>query len=375
MYAVDELIADAFAVRDLREAVDMLHPTQIRCVKIKITSRCNLRCHMCHYWQTEHEQTLPTERWRDVLSQLAGLGCRKVHFSGGEVFLRRDFLDIVEHGVAVGMKVNMTTNGTLLTPPTVKRLVKARPNSLSISLDGPRASVHDAVRGVAGSFARTTRAIRQIQSYGERIGHRPKVRINFVVMRDNFRRLPEMVELAAELGAEELHPMPVDEKGAGGRRLSRSQIELYNRELAPRVHELRARHGFSTSDELVYPFGRTDEEVRLARKGQYALGFYARHACLAPWLHLFIAWNGDCFLCCMTNHRMSSLGNVGRDSVQDVFWGERFKRVRADFVKGQMHAACRRCDMFLSENQAMHSAMAAATARAPLPGHSDTDAG
>ena len=71
-------------------------PPLLRCAKIKLTSRCNLRCVMCKYWQTTREETLASDRWREVFGELVALGCRKVHFSGGEVFLRRDFLDLVQ---------------------------------------------------------------------------------------------------------------------------------------------------------------------------------------------------------------------------------------------------------------------------------------
>ena len=94
---------------------------------------------------------------------------------------------------------------------------------------------------------------------------RLRLRINFVVMRRNFRRLPEMVRLAGELGAEDLLPMPVDEQGERRHRLSARQILEHNREVAPEVLELRRRYGFSTAPALVYPFGVTGEEVRLTR--------------------------------------------------------------------------------------------------------------
>src|SRR6185436_9351621 len=118
---------------------------------------------------------------------------------------------------------------------------------------------------------------------------RMKVRVNFVVMRDNYRELPEMVRLAGELGATELLPMPVDEKGRSKRRLSRSRIRDYNRNIAPQVRELREQYGFSTHPRLVYPFGVTDEEIAFSARGLYARGTFLRQTCLAPWLHTFLA--------------------------------------------------------------------------------------
>ena len=371
MYALEELIAKPGFLESLEHSLDATaEPPLLREAKIKLTSFCNLRCQMCHYWETKREDALSGERWRQVLGELATLGCRKVHFSGGEVFLRRDFLDLVEHAVGAGIKVNMTTNGTLVDRAKAKRMVRAGVNSISISLDGPGSKVHDRIRGVRGAFRRSLRTIRWLQRFSEGARRPVKVRVNFVVMNDNFRTLPEMVRLAGELGVLELNPMPVDEKGPRKKRLSRSQIEEYNREIAPRVLELRQQYGLSTAPDKVYPFGVTPEEVKLSRDGFYARGFYERRACLAPWLHTFLAWNGDVYLCCMTNGRMGALGNAGRQTMREIFHGDPYRRVRESFMAGRHLAPCHRCDLFLVENARLHGALGEAGAFRPA-----TDAG
>jgi MoaA/NifB/PqqE/SkfB family radical SAM enzyme len=354
MYAPGELVRDAAFLEALAESLTLRRPPPLlRCAKIKLTSRCNLRCMMCKYWQTESERTLGSARWREVFGELAELGCRKVHFSGGEVFLRPDFLDLVESAARRGLKVNMTTNGTLVSRAAVRRIAELGVNGVSISLDGPTATAHNRVRGRDYAFRRSLRTARLLR----RLAPRTKLRINFVVMRGNYRRLPEMVRLAGELGASELVPMPVDEKGPRRNRLSKAQIREYNRELAPRVAELRRRYGFSLAPALVHPFGVTDEDVRLSAKGLYARGFFERRACLVPWLHAFFAWNGDAFLCCMTNGRMEPLGNVGRQTVREVFHGPGYRRVREEFLAGRHLPSCHRCDLFLPENALLHAAL------------------
>jgi MoaA/NifB/PqqE/SkfB family radical SAM enzyme len=352
VYNVPELVGNADFVEALAASLETGGPPPLlRDAKIKLTSLCNLRCVMCKYWQTEREDALDSGRWRAVFAELVELGCRKLHFSGGEVFLRRDVLDLVESAVGLGLKVNVTTNGTLVDHERARRLAASGVNSVSISLDGPTASSHDAIRGQGRAFRRSLRTIRRLRAHGGR------VRINFVVMRRNFRRLPAMVRLAGELGAEELLPMPVDEKGPRRNRLSATQIREYNRTIAPAVLEARVRWGFSTAPAYVYPFGVTDEEVRLSAAGLYARGYFTRRPCLAPWLHAFFAWNGDAYLCCMTNGRMDPLGNVGRQSVREVFHGPAYRRVRRRFLGGHHLGSCHRCDLFLAENARLHAAL------------------
>ena len=150
--------------------------------------------------------------------------------------------------------------------------------------------------------------------------------------------------------------MPVDEKRSRNR-LSARQIRDYNRTIAPEVLALRRRYGFSTAPALVYPFGVTEAEVTASAEGFYARGLFTRQACLAPWLHTFFAWNGDTYLCCMTNGRMGALGNVGRQSVREIFHGAAYEDVRRRFAAGRHLASCHRCDLFLDENARLHAAL------------------
>lgn len=358
MYAIDELLSLPGFLEGFRKSLALEAPPPVlRDLKIKITSFCNLRCVMCGYWKTKREDSLSTARWKDILSQAAALGARKVHFSGGEVFLRKDFLDIVEHAAGLGLKVNLTTNGTLLGPEQARRLVNARVNSVSVSLDGPTASVHNSVRRRDYAFKRSLRAIRRLTRLAARKDAKTKVRVNFVVMRQNYRKLPEMIDLAGRLGAVDLVPMPVDEKGEHKKRLSKRQIREYNADIAPLVLERRKRHGFSTPFERIYPFGVTKEEIALSKKGLYARGFFERRACLAPWLHMFIGWDGEVYLCCMTNRRIGSLGNAGKTPLKDIFHGPGFREVRAAFQRREHFEICRRCDLFLPENAKLHAAL------------------
>lgn len=354
MWNVGELIRDHGFLDDLRESLDLRRPPPVlRCAKIKITSRCNLRCVMCKYWRTTQEDTLSSDRWREVFAELADLGCRKVHFSGGEAFLRPDFLDLVEDATRRGLRVNMTTNGTLVDRDRARRIVDVGVNSVSISLDGPKTSVHDRIRGREGAFRKSVRTIRRLVAAKDG----PRVRINFVVMRTNFRKLPAMIRLAGELGVEDLVAMPVDEKGERRNRLSEARIREYNRDVAPEVLALRRRYGFPVHPLDVHPFGVTPEEIRYSAEGLYARGMFERRTCLVPWFHTFIAWNGEVSLCCMTNGRMESVGNVGTAPVRDVFHGEGYRKIRQAFRAGRHLGSCHRCDLFLRENALLHAAL------------------
>lgn len=352
MYDVPSILESPELVQPLGEAVE--HGTQppfLRSVKIKLTARCNLKCVMCRYGKGWSPPELDESRWSELLPQMAALGCRKVHFSGGEVLVRPDFERIAAVAAGAGLKVTLTTNLTLLTKDRAKSLMRTKLSSISTSIDGATAKMHESIRGIPGSFKRTLRAMERIGREKERRGRRTRLRVNFVMMRSNFAHYPRVIQLAAERGATDVVPMPVDSKRPE-LRLSKQLIRHYNDEIAPQVAELRARYGMPMSDRMLYPFGCIRDAINESIEGRYAADFYRTHLCYAPYLHMFVAWDGKVYLCCMTNGRIEPLGDLAVQNVEEVFFGPAFSRIRAEMMQTRL-PACHACDMYLAENEAL----------------------
>ncbi len=361
MYNVPATLRDPALFPILREAVQStnLSPA-ITSAKIKLTEGCNLRCVMCNYWRSTPHGELTRDEVLRVIGEMQELGLQKVHFSGGELFLRPDAVEILCATAARGVRVNLTTNGTLLTREMARELVRGRIHSMSFSLDGPEARTHDRIRGQRGAFEATLSGIRHVDEARRQRRRRLYIRINTVIQKRNYLLQAEMVNLAARLGAAELRPMPVDENPKRRKvSLSAEQIREYNHAVAPEVAAHRVFHGFSTDPDYVYPFGQTEEEVERSARGEYARGFYRRHVCFVPWLHTFLDWHGNVFLCCMTNGRIPPLGNVREQSVREIFNGERYRAVRRQFLAERL-AVCHRCDDFRRENRLLNRALLSA---------------
>ena len=167
----------------------------------EVTHRCNLGCAHCYLTEgpvgrpkpTRQELTL--DEIRPVLDQLAELGALFLTLSGGEVFMRRDFLDIVAHARARGFSVTVFTTGTLLTPDTAAALADLNPLSVEVSIYSARPEVHDRVTGIPGSHARSLRALRLLKERGV------VILLKSPLMSLNSGEYHGIVELADELGA------------------------------------------------------------------------------------------------------------------------------------------------------------------------------
>ena len=336
--------------------------TLLRSLKIKLISTCNLRCVMCRYWRIPR-RFLPVDGVLTVLDSAVSLGCRKVHLSGGEVTLYEGLESVIARA-SRAMRVNLTTNAVLLDRPRARRWIDAGLHAVSVSLDGATADTHDAIRGVRGAFDQSIKGIRSLVREREKRGARIRLRINTVVQRKNLPEQAALLRLAAELGACDVVPMPVD--GASADRPDATDIARYNTTIAPKITNLRLRYGFPAGTERVYPFGVSPEEVARAANGSYSLGYYERHQCYAPYLHAFVSHLGEVFACCMTAERMPSLGNVLTESLADIFRGPRYEAFRAD-MRRQRLPMCEKCDQFLPENRQIRDALG----EPPAPANAD----
>jgi radical SAM protein with 4Fe4S-binding SPASM domain len=138
-----------------------------------ITRACNLKCVHCYNdsGSSKASDELTTDEARVVLDDLAEFGVPSVLFSGGEPLMRPDIFELIAYAVEKGLRAVISTNGTLITPDTAKRIKQCGVSYVGISLDGI-GRINDQFRGVEGAFERAVAGIRNCQDAGVRIGLR-----------------------------------------------------------------------------------------------------------------------------------------------------------------------------------------------------------
>lgn len=159
----------------------------------EITLACCFSCKYCgSAGGKARANELSTEECLSVADQLKDLGCRRVSMIGGEVFMRRDWKEIVSRLTGHGIIVNIITNGFLFTESLLSELKSLRIESVSVSLDGPKI-VHDKYRQ-EGSYDRAVRAIAALHDAGI------PVSVISTLNAENVPHLPELYEILKESG-------------------------------------------------------------------------------------------------------------------------------------------------------------------------------
>ena len=162
-------------------------------VHFDITYRCNERCVHC-YLDHDDLGEMTTGEIEDVLDQLADAGVFFLALSGGEVLMRRDFFDIVEHARRRLFNVKIKTNGVMIREPEARRLRQLGVEQVQISVYSHRPEVHDGITKLPGSLRRTIEAIRFLKLQGL------KVSMANVLMTANLFDNHGVMSLAKDLG-------------------------------------------------------------------------------------------------------------------------------------------------------------------------------
>ncbi|MBB5066445.1 radical SAM/SPASM domain-containing protein [Granulicella mallensis] len=164
-------------------------------VQLDVTYRCNERCIHCYLDHDDHGEMTIAEI-RDVLDQLADAGVFFLTLSGGEVFMRRDFFDIVEYARSLMFCVKIKTNAFMIGEEEARRLHELMVQDVQVSIYSHRAEVHDAITLLPGSLKRTVEGIRRLRAQGV------KVIVANVLMMQNLGDYSGVIQLAEDLGAE-----------------------------------------------------------------------------------------------------------------------------------------------------------------------------
>jgi radical SAM protein with 4Fe4S-binding SPASM domain len=161
---------------------------------MELDLRCNLRCLHCYRDGEWPPGILETDEIVGILDQVARAGTIFFLFTGGEIFLRRDFFEIYDEARRRGLLVTLFTNATMITPSIADRLAENPPYGLEITLYGFSKGTYERVTGVEGSREKCYRGVELLLERNVRLT------LKTVVMRTNRHEFMDMFHFAEERG-------------------------------------------------------------------------------------------------------------------------------------------------------------------------------
>lgn len=162
----------------------------------ELTYLCNLNCPYCYVGEERKKNELTTEEWFKIIDQIPFYSFATL--VGGEPLLKKDFIQILEKTAKKTLgKLNVVTNGILITDEIIDAFIRTKMMLLSVSLDGYGEN-HDKNRGKEGIFEKVISNLDNLNNKKTR-KNRPLVDIKTIVLENNLDDLPKLYKLCDDM--------------------------------------------------------------------------------------------------------------------------------------------------------------------------------
>ncbi len=173
--------------------------TPPRWLLAELTYACPLQCPYCSnpIDYAKHHAELDTSDWKRVLTQARKMGAVQLGFSGGEPLIRKDLPELVKHAKDLGYYSNLITSGYGLSEEKIIQLKEAGLDHIQVSIQASTQELNDHIAGTS-SFQHKKDVAHLVKKHGY-----PMV-LCVVIHRENIHQMPQILEMAEELGADYL---------------------------------------------------------------------------------------------------------------------------------------------------------------------------
>ncbi|MFH1787892.1 MAG: radical SAM protein [Candidatus Altiarchaeota archaeon] len=301
-------------------------------ITVAVTYQCNSRCLTCNIWGKKKASELSLGEYDKIFSSV-GKSPYWITVSGGEPFLRKDLVDVVDSACALmepGI-VNIPTNGLVAgTAGRVGEICEANPKTnfiVNLSLDGIGAK-HDEIRGVPGAFEKAMKTYQELKS----LWHgNLEVGIHTVISRYNVTEIPKIYEFM-----ESLKPSSYITEIAE----QRVELDTMDSDITPSVNDYEEAVGFLKGKMRQDSAKGIPKLVRTLRGEYYDLVVKTLRQkrqiipCYAGFYSAQIAPDGNVWACCIRADPLGNLREVDYD-FKKIWWGEKARSMRKSIKRGE----------------------------------------
>ena len=326
------------------------------------TRACNLACRHCRAEALTEPPPgeLSHEEARNLLEQLAVWTPPPpmVILSGGEPLMRQDILELSAYGHSLGLRMLLSTNGTLVDAALARKIKAAGVARLSLSLDGPDPASHDAFRGLTGAFEALEGAAAHLREAGL------PFQVNSTLTAGNLHQAEALGREALRLGAVAHHIFLLVPVG----RAEGMETPLSAEDYEAALRALKAREIEGLPIEIKATCA--PQYQRIGREMGLVPGPHSGRGCLAGQGFVFVSSLGEVRGC---GYLPLAAGNIREAPVREIYeQSPLFVGLR---VKENYRGKCGRCEYWNACGGCRARALAAGDHLGPeplcpyMPGH------
>lgn len=304
------------------------------------TYRCNLRCKMCFLIQCKKfkhlkNKVLPFDVFNNVCKETLPFAKEIKLTVSGEPLLTPYFNKIPDILQEYRVKLNLTTNGTLLNRKISKQIMPFL-SDLKISLDGASKNTYEKIR-VGANFnkviknTKTFLEERELYLNTEQGNHIPTVTFQIVLMTENIKELPKLVKLAHKLGVDRVkayHMLVYNRSLIASSLLN----NVDNKRLTNRMMEEASILAKNYNIEIKFPKPFVFETQKINNP---------KKQCHFLWQEGWIDVNGDVITCCTPGRPV--VGNVINNSFLEIWNNKVYRDIRERLNTSNSYKCCKNC--------------------------------
>ena len=302
-------------------------PSLPNAIQVEPTTRCNLACIMCNTeCRMRSSRQMSLAEFKTILSRFPVL--ERVTLHGiGEPLLNPDFLSMAAWVKTNGIRLFFNTNLTLVDEPTAQALLALDVDEIRVSLDAAAPGLYQQIRG-RDAFAEVVAGLKRLVSIKRTRASRTHIKIVTVAMQENIEQLPALTQLAVDLEVDELL-------------VQNMQFWSGNDAYAHRREGCQADALFAETHARCTQIAAGKLSFKMPRAG-------TSHGCNWPWTSLFVTVEGEVTPCCnCPDPRVLSFGNLHTQSLEEIWWGEEYRKFRESLAGGAaIPSICRGCVIY-----------------------------
>jgi MoaA/NifB/PqqE/SkfB family radical SAM enzyme len=323
-----------------------------RCLGLVLGNACNIDCIHCYQAKNGDNLLRPSEIAGELRRELMGFYpyVSTLRIQGGEVFAIRGFSELIDDVTRFVRRpvLSISTNGTLIDEEWAERLVRTPFSSVTVSIDGGTRATYNRLRKGA-DLDQVLANIDRVQRWKAKLQSKmPYLDSFFVIMRSNFREIPEYLELMGQHGmidvalqTMELSPentarvptLEADEAITDRREVE--ELHAILRDVLPRFQKsfrtvrVSGLQTLFESHQLGAAFLEEGEKSLYPDSDGLSQGSF--ELCPNPWTTLFLVENGDAHLCFISQ----PIGNLYSEPLAALWNSPNALAKRSDMISGR----------------------------------------
>lgn len=276
-------------------------------IAIEPTTSCNLRCPECPSGLRSFSRPvgmLQPETFAKMLAQLQEHLIYMLFYFQGEPYVNKHFLDLVKIASEQNIYTATSTNAHFLDDETAKKTVESGLDRLIISIDGASQETYESYR-IGGRLEKVLDGTRNVIKWKKALkSSTPHVIFQFLVVKPNEQDIPEIYQLAKELGVDEV-------------KLKTAQI-----------------YDYKNGSPLI-PKNTKYSRYQKMEDGFYAIKNKLLNQCWKMWHSCVVTWDGRVVPCCFDKDASHQLGNLNQESFKSIWNGEKYFNFRSKLLKSR----------------------------------------